>query len=33
MVGQIILGVILAHVIELGAFGVFTIGLSLFSSK
>jgi hypothetical protein len=33
MVGQIILGVILAHVIELGALGVFTFALALFASK
>lgn len=33
MVGQIILGVILAHIIEFGALGVFTFVLGLFSSK
>jgi hypothetical protein len=33
MVGTVIAGVILAHIIELGAIGVFTIILSLFSSK
>lgn len=33
MIGQVIAGVILAHVIEFGALGVFTIILSLFSSK
>lgn len=33
MLGTVVGGVILAHVIELAAFGVFTFIIGLFSSK